>query len=138
MNNILLSFHSFLTAGLKTIKYKEKNEKALDAIGGIVSKMDDDLVDSIEKRAGWTRQKKEILIHLLYQTEQEIDYFTKRGEKYDPPSLSRVNCEENMLIEILDKTRKERKCIEHYRRRGKMVETDDRFDLLDDKAASKR
>ena len=119
-----------MSTGLKSIKYKEKNEKALDDLIGIVSKMDDDSVNSIEKRAGRIRQKKEILIHLLYQTEQELDHFKKRGEKYDLPSISQVTREENMLLEILDKTTKEREAVERYRKRGKSIEKDDNFDLL--------
>ena len=94
--------------------------------------MDDDSVNSLEKRAGRIRQKKEILIHLLYQTEQELDYFKKRGEKYELPSITRVTCEENMLLEILDRSTKEREAVERYRKRGKSIETDDNFDLLDD------
>jgi hypothetical protein len=120
-------------AGLKSIKYKEKNEKALDELGVIVSKMDDDSVHSLEKRAGRIRQKKEILIHLLYQTEHELDHFKRRGEKYDLPSFSRVNCEENMLLEILENTSREREQVEHYRARGRSINHHDRFDLLDDK-----
>mmetsp|Transcript_14657 Transcript_14657/g.35709 ORF Transcript_14657/g.35709 Transcript_14657/m.35709 type:complete len:95 (-) Transcript_14657:2600-2884(-) len=94
--------------------------------------MDDDSVNSLEKRAGRIRQKKEILIHLLYQTEQELDHFKKRGEKYELPSIARVTCEENMLLEILDRSTKEREAVERYRKRGTSIETDDNFDLLDD------
>lgn len=113
--------HDTQIIGLKSVKYKEQNEKALHKLGDIVEKMDDDSVHFIEKRAGLIRQKKEILIHLLYQTEQELDHFKKRGEKHHPLTIGQVSREENMLMEILDKTSKERENVEHYRKRGKAL-----------------
>ena len=75
--------------GLRAVHYKEKNEKALQSIGELMDKMDDDSVGQLMLRLTRIRQKKELLIHLLHQTQDELDYFQCRGEKYeDPRSIS--------------------------------------------------
>ena len=101
--------------GLRTIHFKKKNEKALQNIVQLVDKMDDDNSQELVQRVTRIRQKKELLIHLIYQTQEELDYFTKRGEQYENPPLSRVCEEENMLSEILEKTSREREKLERYR-----------------------
>jgi hypothetical protein len=103
--------------GLRAVLYKEKNEEALQSIGELVDKMDDDNVDQLLLRLTRIRQKKELLIHLLYQTQEELDYFKNRGEKYEEPPLPRVAEEENMLSEVLEKTVRERARLERYRDR---------------------
>jgi hypothetical protein len=111
--------------GLRAVHYKETNEKALQSIGELVDKMDDDSVGELMLRLTRIRQKKELLIHLLHQTQEELDYFQNRGEKYEDPPLPRVAEEEDnkyfevlrMLSEILYKTSLERARLERYRDR---------------------
>jgi Ion channel len=101
--------------GMKTIEYKQKNEAALENIGRLVKKMDDDDMLHIDQRVTRIRQKKELLIHLLYQTEEELAHFTQRGEQYESPGIARVSQEENMLEEILQRTSREREKLSRYR-----------------------
>jgi hypothetical protein len=77
--------------------------------------MDDDNSQELVQRVTRIRQKKELLIHLIYQTQEELDYFTKHGEQYEKPPIARVCEEENMLSEILEKTSLEREKLECYR-----------------------
>jgi hypothetical protein len=81
----------------------------------LVEKMDDDNSQELVQRVTRIRQKKELLIHLIYQTQGELDYFTNRGEQYEKPPIPRVCEEENMLSEILEKTSGEREKLECYR-----------------------
>jgi hypothetical protein len=108
--------------GLRVVHYKAQNEKALQSIGELVDKMDDDSVGQLMLRLTRIRQKKELLIHLLFQTQEELDYFENRGEKYEEPPLRRVAEEENILSEVLEKTGRERDRLERYRDR--VVEND--------------
>ncbi len=101
--------------GHKTIEYKQKNEAALENLGALVKKMDDEDMKQIRQRVTRIRHKKELLIHLLYQTEDELDHFTRRGEQYEDLTIARVSKEENMLEAVLDKTRKEREKLARYR-----------------------
>jgi hypothetical protein len=103
--------------GLRAVHYKEKNTKALQNIGELVEKMDDDSVGELLLRLTRIRQKKELLIHLLFQTQDELDYFANRGENYEDPPLPRVAEEENMLSEVMEKTSREREKLERYRDR---------------------
>jgi hypothetical protein len=101
--------------GHMTIEFKQKNEVALENLGEIVKKMDDEDVKNIRQRVTRIREKKEVLIRLLYQTEQELDHFTQRGEQYEESTVAQVSIEENMLEEVLEKTRKEREKLARYR-----------------------
>lgn len=101
--------------GQMTIEFKQKNEAALEDLGALVKKMDDEDMKQMMQRVTRIRAKKEILIRLLYQTEQELDHFTQRGEQYEDPALPRVCVEENMLEEVLEKTRREREKLSRYR-----------------------
>ncbi|KAG7345566.1 ion channel [Nitzschia inconspicua] len=103
--------------GMRAVHYKEKNEKVLQNISDLVEKMDDDSVSELVLRLTRIRQKKELLVHLLHQTQDELDYFANRGEKYEDPPLPRVAKEEIMLSEVLEKTSHEREKIERYRQR---------------------
>ena len=114
--------------GIGAVHYKEKNETALQNIGQIVEKMDDDSVSEMMQRVTRIRQKKELLIHLLYQTQEELDYFTKRGETYEEPPISRVAEEENMLSEVLEDTSRERAKLERYR--NKVVVEDEEVPVV--------
>ena len=100
--------------GHKAVQYKEKNAKALHDLEELVEKMDDDGIEDLIQRVTLIREKKQLLIHLLYQTQEEIDYITKRGEQYQDPPLSNVCEEENMLSVVLEKTGRERERIESY------------------------
>jgi hypothetical protein len=104
--------------GRKTIHFKAKNEQVLQNIGELVKKMDDEDAAELVQRVTRIREKKELLIHLLYQTQEELDYFTTRGEQYEDPPMARVCEEENILIEVLDKTSREREKLDRYRMRG--------------------
>jgi hypothetical protein len=101
--------------GLQAVHFKKKNQQALHNIHQLVEKMDDDNSQELVQRAARIRQKKELLIHLIYQTQEELDYFTKHGEQYEKPPIDRVCEEENMLSEILEKTSLEREKLECYR-----------------------
>lgn len=101
--------------GIFAVEYKQKNQAALENIGKLVKKMDDDGRDQVVLRATRIRLKKELLVHLLYQTEEELDHFTSRGEQYESHGMARVCREENMLQEILERTSRERERLSRYR-----------------------
>jgi len=77
--------------------------------------MDDDDLELITQRVTRIRVKKNLLVHLLHQTKIELEYYKKRGERYDSLSYERVCMEENMLNEVTNNTRKEREKLESYR-----------------------
>jgi hypothetical protein len=101
--------------GRQEVQYKKENEKGISKLEKLVEMMDDDDVDIVTQRVSRIRVKKYILAHLLYQTKLELEYYKKRGEKYENLSYSKICEEENMLNEVLANTAREREKIETYR-----------------------
>ena len=100
----------------KDVQFKKENEKGIEKLEKLVEVMDDDDKELVAQRVTRIRVKKNLLIHLLYQTKSEIEYYRKRGERYENLSYSKVCQEENMLNEVLSNTVKEREKLETYRR----------------------
>lgn len=101
--------------GRKEVQYKKENEKRIERLEKLVEIMDDDDVELITQRVARIREKKNVLIHLLYQTKIELEHYKKRGERYDSISYPMVCQEENMLNEVITNTRIEREKLETYR-----------------------
>jgi len=104
--------------GKKEVQYKRDNEKGIARLEKLVEIMDDDDHELISQRVTRIRVKKNLLVHLLHQTKTELEYYKKRGEKYESLSYARIVLEENMLHEVLQNTRKERAKLETYRSHG--------------------
>jgi len=101
--------------GRKEIQYKKENEKGIERLEKLVEVMDDDNIELVTQRVTRIRVKKNLLVHLLYQTKVELEYYKKRGEKYENLSYAKVCQEENMLAECHFNTVKEREKLETYR-----------------------
>ena len=101
--------------GKKEVEYKKENEKRIEKLEKLVEIMDDDDVELITQRVARIREKKNVLVHLLYQTKIELEHYKKRGERYDSISYPMVCQEENMLNEVITNTRIEREKLETYR-----------------------
>lgn len=101
--------------GHKEVQYKKENEIGIQKLEQLVMMMDDDDLDVVTQRVTRIRVKKYVLAHLLYQTKKELDYYKKRGERYENLSFGKVCEEENMLNECLAITVREREKLETYR-----------------------
>jgi hypothetical protein len=101
--------------GKKEVEYKKENEKRIEKLEKLVEIMDDDDVELITQRVARIREKKNVLVHLLYQTKIELEHYKKRGERYGSISYPMVCQEENMLNEVITNTRIEREKLETYR-----------------------
>lgn len=104
--------------GKKEAQYKKENEKGIEKLERLVEVMDDDDLELITQRVTRIRFKKNLLVHLLHQTKKELEYYKKRGERYDSLSYADVVIEENMLNEVTRNTTKEREKLESYRDGG--------------------
>ena len=102
--------------GRKEVQYKKENEKGIEKLEKLVEVMDDDDMELLTQRVTRIRVKKNLLIHLLHQTETELEYYKKQGERYENLSYARVCQEENMLNEVFEHTTKEREKLESYQR----------------------
>lgn len=101
--------------GKKEVHYKRENEKGIEKLEKLVEIMDDDDMELLSQRVTRIRVKKNLLVHLLHQTKTELEYYKKRGERYESLSYAGVCMEENMLNEVTNNTRKEREKLEAYR-----------------------
>ncbi len=91
--------------------YQERNRIALKAVSEIVELMDVDPGNRVDN----TLRKKEMLILLLGQTEQELDDFAGQGMQFPSSSreIEKVVREERILTRLLKATIKERTMIEN-------------------------
>eukprot|EP00536_Pseudo-nitzschia_multiseries_P008215 jgi/Psemu1/305563/fgenesh1_kg.205_\ len=101
---------------MKDIEFKKRNEEGIEKLEKLVEVMDDDDKRLIRQRVTRIRVKQNLLVHLLYQTKMEMEYYKKRGERYENLSYGKVCQEENMLNEVLFGIVKERETLETYRR----------------------
>lgn len=101
--------------GRKEVQYKKENEKGIEKLEKLVEVMDDDDLELVTQRVTRIRVKKNLLVHLLYQTKVELEYYKKQGEVYENLSYAKVCQEENMLNECSFNTEKEREDLETYR-----------------------
>jgi len=101
--------------GKKEVQYKRENEKGIEKLEKLVEIMDDDDMELLTQRVTRIRVKKNLLVHLLHQTKIELEYYKKRGERFENLSYAMICMEENMLSEVLHNTRKERVKLETYR-----------------------
>jgi len=101
---------------VKDMQFKRQNEEGIEKLEKLVEVMDDDDLRFITQRLTRIRVKKNLLVHLLHQSQMEMEYYKKRGERYENLSYAKVCQEENMLNEVLFDTVKEREKLETYRR----------------------